>query len=147
MPQPAGTARHRPLSGTGSPRRGSTGRRRGAGGGPRAAPPPPPGRGWLESPPPPPPSRPAAPPPQAPARVAEGGGAAGGDPASLVAAGGSAAALRCGENRGRPWGRTPPLPRLRGTTRQPVLVDLWRDGAPSRPDFTTVANWKQEGRE
>lgn len=52
-----------------------------------------------------------------------------------------------GENIGRAGCLVPPLPRTRASTRQPVLVDLWRDGAPSSPAFTTVANWKQEGRE
>src|SRR5207244_2862118 len=40
-----------------------------------------------------------------------------------------------------------PLPRLRATTRQPVLLDLWEAGAPSKREFTTVGNWKQDGRD
>jgi len=52
-----------------------------------------------------------------------------------------------GENIGTPGSPVPPLPGLRAHTRQPVLVDLWRDGAPARAEYTTVANWKQEGRE
>ena len=52
-----------------------------------------------------------------------------------------------GENIGRNGCPVPPLPRTRGRTRQPVLVDLWADGAPSSSTYTTVANWKQEGRE
>jgi hypothetical protein len=52
-----------------------------------------------------------------------------------------------GENIGRPGCRVPPLPRLRGHTRQPVLLDLWQDGRPARQAFTTVCNWKQAGHE
>jgi hypothetical protein len=52
-----------------------------------------------------------------------------------------------GENIGRNGSPVAPLPRTRARTRQPVLVDLWADGAPSSPAYTTVANWKQEGRE
>ena len=41
--------------------------------------------------------------------------------------------------------------RCRGSgarTRQPVLLDLWRERRPDAPDgFTTVANWRQTGRE
>ncbi len=40
----------------------------------------------------------------------------------------------------------PPLPRLRARTRQPVLLDLWTAGAPTSAAFTTVGNWKQDGR-
>jgi hypothetical protein len=50
-----------------------------------------------------------------------------------------------GENIGLAECSIPPLPRLRARTRQPVLLDLWRDGPPSRPEFTTVGNWRQEG--
>jgi hypothetical protein len=52
-----------------------------------------------------------------------------------------------GENIGTPRCPLPPLPRLRTRTRQPVLLDLWQAGAPSRDAFTTVGNWKQEGRD
>src|SRR5207302_4695845 len=52
-----------------------------------------------------------------------------------------------GENIGSPDCPIPPLPRLRGKTRQPVLVDLWQEGAPTKPEFTTVCNWKQEGHD
>jgi hypothetical protein len=52
-----------------------------------------------------------------------------------------------GENIGQPDCPIPPLPRLRSKTRQPILVDLWNDGSPTRPEFTTVCNWKQEGRD
>lgn len=52
-----------------------------------------------------------------------------------------------GENIGLDGCPIPPLPRLRARTRQPVLLDLWADGPPRRREFTTVMNWKQEGRE
>jgi hypothetical protein len=52
-----------------------------------------------------------------------------------------------GENIGQPDCPIPPLPRLRSKTRQPILVDLWNDGSPTRLEFTTVCNWKQEGRD
>lgn len=52
-----------------------------------------------------------------------------------------------GENIGNPDCPVPPLPRLRSKTRQPVLLDLWRNGPPSRREFTTVGNWKQTGRD
>jgi hypothetical protein len=49
-----------------------------------------------------------------------------------------------GENIGSPASPVPPLPRLRATTRQPVLLDLWASGPPAGPAlFTTVANWRQ----
>jgi hypothetical protein len=51
-----------------------------------------------------------------------------------------------GENIGTPACRIPPLPRLRARMRQPVLLDLWEAGAPTREEFTTVCNWKQDGR-
>jgi hypothetical protein len=52
-----------------------------------------------------------------------------------------------GENIGSANCAIPPLPRLRATTRQPVLLDLWRDGPPTKREFTTVGNWKQAGRD
>ena len=52
-----------------------------------------------------------------------------------------------GENIGRADCRIPPLPRLRARTRQPVLLDLWESGPPTRETFTTVGNWKQAGRD
>jgi len=52
-----------------------------------------------------------------------------------------------GENIGKPDCPIPPLPRLRATTRQPVLLDLWHSGAPARDAFTTVGNWRQAGRD
>src|SRR5574341_1622187 len=48
-----------------------------------------------------------------------------------------------GENLGNPDCPIPPLPRLRSKTRQPVLLDLWQSGSPSKLEFTTVCNWKQ----
>jgi hypothetical protein len=52
-----------------------------------------------------------------------------------------------GENIGTPHCSIPPLPHLRARTRQPVLMDLWSSGPPARDRFTTVGNWKQEGRD
>jgi hypothetical protein len=52
-----------------------------------------------------------------------------------------------GENIGNPDCTIPPLPRLRAKTRQPILVDLWQNGEPTRKEFTTVGNWKQAGRD
>lgn len=50
-----------------------------------------------------------------------------------------------GENIGKSDCPLPPLPRLRSRTRQPVLLDCWKAGPPSKDEFTTVCNWKQEG--
>lgn len=52
-----------------------------------------------------------------------------------------------GENIGCAECPVPPLPRLRARTRQPVLLDAWQSGPPSRTQFTTVGNWKQAGRD
>jgi hypothetical protein len=52
-----------------------------------------------------------------------------------------------GENIGTPHSPLPPLPRLRARTRQPVLLDMWKSGPPSKESFTTVGNWKQTGRD
>ena len=52
-----------------------------------------------------------------------------------------------GENIGNPDCPLPALPRLRGRTRQPVLLDMWQAGRPVNPAFTTVGNWKQGGRD
>jgi len=52
-----------------------------------------------------------------------------------------------GMNIGTPDCPLPPLPRLRAKTCQPVLLDLWQSGPPTRTEFTTVGNWKQEGRD
>jgi hypothetical protein len=50
-----------------------------------------------------------------------------------------------GENIGSGDCPIPPLPGLRGRTRQPILLDLWESGPPTRDAFTTVGNWKQNG--
>ncbi len=50
-----------------------------------------------------------------------------------------------GENIGTPASPVPPLPKLRARTRQPVLLDFWECGAPTRDEFTTVGNWQQTG--
>jgi len=52
-----------------------------------------------------------------------------------------------GENIGSPDCPVPPFHPLRARTRQPVLVDLWANGAPSNPLFTTVCNWRQDGHD
>ncbi|MBI3302694.1 MAG: hypothetical protein HYZ72_11570, partial [Deltaproteobacteria bacterium] len=52
-----------------------------------------------------------------------------------------------GENIGNADCPIPPLPRLRSKTRQPVRLDLWQSGPPSREEFTTVCNWKQAGHD
>lgn len=52
-----------------------------------------------------------------------------------------------GENIGNPDCSVPPFSPLRAKTRQPILLDLWESGPPSKKEFTTVGNWKQEGRE
>jgi hypothetical protein len=39
------------------------------------------------------------------------------------------------------------LPNLVAATRQPVLLDRWCHQEVGRPVYTTVANWKQDGRE
>jgi hypothetical protein len=50
-----------------------------------------------------------------------------------------------GENIGNLDCLIPPLPSLLSKTRQPVLLDLWKAGQPSREEFTTVSNWQQIG--
>ena len=52
-----------------------------------------------------------------------------------------------GENIGSADCPVPPFPRLRAKTRQPVLLDLWESGPYSKNEFTTVCNWKQDGRD
>jgi hypothetical protein len=52
-----------------------------------------------------------------------------------------------GENIGSADCPVPPFDRLRARTRQPVLLDLWADGTPTNPAFTTVCNWRQDGRD
>ena len=46
-----------------------------------------------------------------------------------------------GENIGTADCPIPPLPRLRSKMRQPILLDLWQAGPPTRREFTTVSNW------
>jgi hypothetical protein len=52
-----------------------------------------------------------------------------------------------GENIGTPDCPIPPLPGLRGKTRQPVLLDLWQGSLPTKEEFTTVGNWRQDGHD
>jgi hypothetical protein len=52
-----------------------------------------------------------------------------------------------GENIGTPCCPLPSLPRLRARTRQPVLLDMWEAGPPTKEAYTTVGNWKQDGRD
>jgi hypothetical protein len=52
-----------------------------------------------------------------------------------------------GENIGNSDCPVPPLPGLRAKTRQPVVLDLWRNSKPPRNEFTTVCNWKQTGHD
>ena len=52
-----------------------------------------------------------------------------------------------GENIGSSGCRVPAFSPLRAKTRQPVLLDVWADGQPSREEFTTVCNWRQDGRD
>ncbi len=52
-----------------------------------------------------------------------------------------------GENIGTRRCPVPPLPNQRATTRQPVLLDFWDPVPASREAFTTVGNWRQEGRD
>jgi hypothetical protein len=58
------------------------------------------------------------------------------------------AVVTYGENIGTPASPVPALPGLKARTRQPVLLDLWPlEPVPKGAAYTTVANWKQEGRE
>ena len=52
-----------------------------------------------------------------------------------------------GENIGNPDCPIPPLPRLRAKIRQPVILDYWQSGDPIKKEFTSIGNWKQEGRD
>jgi hypothetical protein len=52
-----------------------------------------------------------------------------------------------GENIGNADCPIPPLPRLRTTTRPPILIDRWSGSARPRYVFTTVGNWEQHGRD
>ena len=55
--------------------------------------------------------------------------------------------LTYGENIGRSGCTIPPLPKLRGWMRQPVLLDLWENDRTAGGNYTTVGNWRQSGRE
>jgi hypothetical protein len=72
---------------------------------------------------------------------------ANGDPETVSIIREHDAAVTYGENLGTLHCRVPPLPNLRARTRQPILMNLWQAGTPSKREFTTVTNWKQEGRE
>lgn len=52
-----------------------------------------------------------------------------------------------GENIGNPDCPIPPLPHLKAKTRQPVILDFWKDRPLLKESFTTVGNWKQTGRD
>ena len=53
-----------------------------------------------------------------------------------------------GENYGRPGCRLPVSDRFHfQPTRQPVVMDFWKNSAAPGDTFTTVANWKQEGHD
>ncbi len=52
-----------------------------------------------------------------------------------------------GENIGNPDCPIPSLPRLRGKTRQPILMNFWKNEQAPHDKFTTIGNWKQGGRE
>jgi len=56
-------------------------------------------------------------------------------------------AVTYGENIGNGDCIIPPLPNLKSRTRQPVLLDFWQSGPPSKQEFTTLGNWKQDGRD
>ena len=45
-----------------------------------------------------------------------------------------------GENIGTPACPVPALPGLRARTRQPILLDQWEAGPPSKPEFTTTSS-------
>lgn len=53
-----------------------------------------------------------------------------------------------GENYGRPGCLLPVSDRFHfQPTRQPVLMDFWKNSLPPGDVFTTVANWQQDGRD
>lgn len=52
-----------------------------------------------------------------------------------------------GENIGNKGCPIPPLPNLRATTRQPVLMECWEGYEPTKKEFTTVSNYRQGGRD
>lgn len=57
------------------------------------------------------------------------------------------ASITYGENIGTTHSPVPPLPNQIGHTRQPILVDHWHPDTSTGQRYTTVANWKQDGRE
>ena len=57
------------------------------------------------------------------------------------------ASVTYGENIGLDGCSIPPLPHLKARTRQPILLDCWKPDAHSRAVYTTVGNWKQDGRD
>lgn len=70
-----------------------------------------------------------------------------GDPAVRALVDEHADVVTYGENIGTTRSPLPALPRLRARTRQPVLMDQWACGPPAREVFTTVGNWRQEGKD
>ena len=52
-----------------------------------------------------------------------------------------------GQNIGTTRCPLPTLPRLRGSTRQPVVMDWWTAGVCGSHSFTTIGNWRQDGRD
>ena len=68
-----------------------------------------------------------------------------GDPEKRAAVDEHSESVTFGENLGTPHCPVPPLPNQRARTRQPVLLDHWDAGPPTRDVFTTVGNWKQAG--
>ena len=52
-----------------------------------------------------------------------------------------------GENIGNADCPIPPLPRLRAKTRQPILMDQWKNNIAPGKSFTTIGNYKQGGRD
>jgi hypothetical protein len=52
-----------------------------------------------------------------------------------------------GENIGKEGCIIPPLPRLRGHTRQAVVIDYWKGSKPTKNQFTSVGNWKQDNND
>jgi hypothetical protein len=72
---------------------------------------------------------------------------AAGDPNTIEIIDEHEASVTYGENIGTDRCPIPALPHLKARTRQPVLLDRWRSGIPSRPVYTTVGNWMQNGRD
>jgi hypothetical protein len=70
---------------------------------------------------------------------------AAGDPGTRAMVDEHVAVVTYGENIGTAACPVPPFPRQLSRTRQPVLLDQWECGPPTRPELTTVGNWKQVG--